>query len=125
MVVLYIYFKNRNLESCLKHIRYRPILHSQFSLHFTSSYSLTTRYSLFKNRVLDQCLAVFRRSVRNSEQYIKGKIIMKRLTFYPYEMAKDEQIIKYWPPSEWKEWRKNLIYLTRHLPPKQGVALGA
>jgi hypothetical protein len=42
-----------------------------------------------------------------------------------YEMAKDEQIVKFWPPSEWKEWRTILIYLTRHLPPKQGVALGA
>ena len=42
-----------------------------------------------------------------------------------FNMTKDQQIVKYWSPSEWKEWRRNLIYLARHLPPKQGVALGA
>ena len=42
-----------------------------------------------------------------------------------FNMTKDEQIAKHWSQSEWKEWKRNLIYLTRHLPPKQGVALGA
>lgn len=42
-----------------------------------------------------------------------------------FNMTKDKNILKHWSPSEWKEWRRNLIYLARHLPPKQGVALGA
>jgi len=42
-----------------------------------------------------------------------------------FKIARDEQIVKYWSQSEWKEWRRNLIYIARHLPPKQGVALGA
>jgi hypothetical protein len=42
-----------------------------------------------------------------------------------FKMAKDEQIVKYWSPPKLKEWKKNLIYLARHLPPKKGIALAA
>jgi hypothetical protein len=42
-----------------------------------------------------------------------------------FEMVKDEQIVKYWSQPEWKEWKRNLIYIARHSPPKQGVALAA
>ena len=40
-------------------------------------------------------------------------------------MAKDENIVQYWSPEEWKYWKKILVYLTRHLPPKKGTALAA
>ena len=42
-----------------------------------------------------------------------------------YEMAKDENIVRYWSPQEWKYWKKILVYLTRHLPPKKGIAIAA
>jgi hypothetical protein len=27
--------------------------------------------------------------------------------------------------SDWKDWKKTLVYLSRHLPPREGVALRA
>jgi hypothetical protein len=40
-------------------------------------------------------------------------------------MAKDERILKHWSTQEWKHWKKILVYLTRHLPPKKGIAIAA
>jgi hypothetical protein len=42
-----------------------------------------------------------------------------------FKMSKDEQIVKYWSPVEWKHWKKTLVYLVRHLTPKEGIALAA
>lgn len=48
----------------------------------------------------------------------------KTLRLY-YKMAKDKRILKYWSTQEWKYWKKILVYLTRHLPPKKGIAIAA
>ncbi len=42
-----------------------------------------------------------------------------------FKIARDEQIVKYWSQPEWMEWKRNLIYIARNLPPKQGVAPAA
>jgi hypothetical protein len=42
-----------------------------------------------------------------------------------FKMARNEEIVIRWSPEEWKYWKKILVYLTRHLPPKKGTALAA
>jgi hypothetical protein len=42
-----------------------------------------------------------------------------------FQIAKTEKVVERWSPLEWKYWKRILIYLARHLPPKQGVALAA
>ena len=48
----------------------------------------------------------------------------KTLNLY-YKMARNEKIVTKWSTQEWKYWKKILVYLTRHLPPKEGIATAA